>query len=116
MADLWEHEEPVTEYGISVPDWIEQDINPADVAAINQGGCESGTYMPAVTYHKALGTMREYGDEVLDYIEQAIGDIPAPRQSVSWSGMACQYLSTAVELWASSVEEPVRKAIEDEKQ
>lgn len=113
MSDLWEHEEPVTEYGISVPEWIEQNINPADVAAIIKGGCESGAYMPAVTYHKALDTMRDYGNDIFDYIEETLGEIPEPRPPLSWSGMACQYVSTAVEIWASSIEDELREAIDD---
>jgi hypothetical protein len=31
--------------------------------------------MPAVTYHAALKTMMDDGDEVLQYIEDAIGDL-----------------------------------------
>lgn len=111
---LWEHEEPVTELGIDVPAWIDQDITPADVAAIVQGGCASGAYMPAVTYSDALATMERYGDErggVLDYIESALGYVPDPPKD-SWAGMACHFVSSAVELWAGSVEGEIRDAIE----
>lgn len=93
----------MTEY--NQPDWLEYPLSPADVAAINQGGCASGSYMPAVTYHKAIETMSEHGDEVLQYIEDSYGEIPAPKAGESWSGLAVYYLSIAVELYALSHEE-----------
>ena len=105
MADLWNNENPVTDYEIDVPAWIEQDITPSDIAAILQGGCASGAYMPAVTYFQALETMSKHGDDVLDYIETALGELPCEFEGISWSGMACHFLSMAVELWASSVED-----------
>lgn len=48
--------------------------------------------------------MSEDGDEVLQFIEDQLGELPAHRSDISWAGLACFYLSTAVELWASSVE------------
>ena len=105
--DLWNTETPISEINgldIDIPAWIQQDISPYDVAAICHGGCASGAYMPAVTYHNALKVMSEDGDDVLQYIEDALGELPEPPKNTSWSGMACFYLSCAVELWASSVE------------
>ena len=113
MADLWNDDNPITHYGVRVPAWIEQDITPYDVAAINQGGCASGAYMPAVTYHQAIATMAEHGDDVLDYITDNMGELPAPRSDESWSGMAVFYLSVAVELWASAVEGELETAIDE---
>lgn len=113
-AILWNHDEPVRDLGVDVPAWIEQDVTPSDVAAIVQGGCASGAYMPAVTYSTPLGnvrispswalaTMAEHGDDVLQHIEDALGELPAPDANESWGGIAVHYLSLAVELWASSV-------------
>lgn len=82
------------------PAWITKPLSPYDIAAINQGGCASGAYMPAVTYWDASVTMAEHGDAVLDYIEEHYGSIPKPADCESWSGMACFYLSFAVELFA----------------
>ena len=87
------------------PTFITQDITPYDIAAINQGGCASGAYMPAVTYHLATETMAEHGNAVLDYIYETYGEVPAPPQNESWSGMAVFYLSTAVELFCSANED-----------
>ena len=104
--DLWNTETPIKDIlglDVDLPNWLEQDISPSDVAAICQGGCASGAYMPAVTYHQALKTMGEEGDEVLQYVEDALGELPEVKGQ-SWGQMACTYLSTAVELWASSVE------------
>ena len=113
MSDaMWNNEEPVADLGIEVPAWIEQDISPSQVAAILQGGCSSGAYMPAVTYHTAGQTMAAYGDDILQYLEDAYGDVPAPKPGESWSGMACHFLSAAVEAWASSVESEIEDALE----
>jgi hypothetical protein len=104
MNDIWNCEESVADLlDIDIPAWIEQDICPATIASIAQGGCNSGAYMPAVTYHSALRTMAECGDDVLQYINDQISELPAPSADESWSGMACFYLSTAVELWAGDI-------------
>ena len=104
-------ETPCADYGIYVPDWIDQDISLDDINNILQGGCASGAYMPAVTYHTALDTMSDHGDDVLQYIEDAVGDLPDVAGE-SWGGMACKYLSSAVELWCSSVQDEVKDALE----
>jgi len=88
---------------IDVPAWIEQNIDAATVASIVQGGCASGAYTPAVTYYQALATMAAHGDDVLEYIEGELAEIPAPKAGESWSGLAVFYLSVAVELWAGDV-------------
>ncbi len=101
--DLWNTETPIKDIDgldIDIPAWIDDDINPYKVASICQGGCASGAYMPAVTYHDALRTMAAHGDDVLQYIEDAMGELPQPPKGESWSGMACFYLSLAVQIWA----------------
>jgi hypothetical protein len=111
--NIYDFDRPIAELDIDVPAWIKQDITGADVAAICQGGCASGAYMPAVTYHSALTTMGEHGDDVLQFIEDSMGELPTPPEGVSWSGLACHYLSTAVELWASSVEDEAEQELAD---
>ena len=81
------------------PPWITQALSPSDIAAINQGGCASGAYMPAVTYYDASNVMNEHGNNVLDYIVEHYGELPKVADNESWSGMAGFYLSTAVELF-----------------
>ena len=83
------------------PAWIEGELEVYDIASIQQGGCASGAYMPAVTYYQAKQTMAEHGDEVLDYIENELGELPQVPQGESWSGIAVFFLSYAVELWAN---------------
>ena len=39
--------------------------------------------MPAVTYYQADKTMSEQGDNVLEYIENAMGEIPQPQNATS---------------------------------
>lgn len=84
------------------PEWIttNQALDIADIQAIQQGGCASGAYMPAVTYYTARETMNEFGDDILEYIESNLGEIPQPATGESWSGIAVFYYSYAVELWA----------------
>lgn len=100
------------ELEINVPDWIEQDITAGQVRSILQGGCASGAYMPAVTYHAALKTMSEHGDEVLESLEGNI-ELGADFLGQSWAGMACYLLSAAVEFWAASIEEKINSAERD---
>jgi hypothetical protein len=101
---IWNCEETVAELlNVKVPAWIEQDILVCTIASICNGGCASGSYMPAVTYHIAAREMAEHGDAVLDYILDQLGDIPPADKNESWSGMACFYLSTAIELWAGEI-------------
>ena len=111
--DLWNTDRPVTDFEIDVPAWTDQDIDCSTVAAIVQGGCASGAYMPAVTYHTAAQTMAEHGDDVLDYISNTLGELPKIPDDESWSGIAVFFLSYAVELWAASVHDEL-EAMEEE--
>lgn len=94
-------ETTLKDLNIDIPRWIDQDIDNYQVQAIVEGGCASGAYMPAVTYHEARETMNEHGDDVLDFIEDAYGELPTVPEGSSWSGMAVHYLSCAVEIWAN---------------
>ena len=87
----------------SFPVWMEE-LTPADIAAVNQGGCDSGAYMPAVTYSTAVETMAIHGDQVLEYIYDHLGEVPQPSTAFdtsTWSARCCFYLSYAVELFCS---------------
>lgn len=109
-------DEPAKEHGIAVPKWIDQDITIGEIEAIMQGGCASGAYMPAVTYHSALKTMSQYGDEIMEYTEDSLVGLIRPEEGLSWSGMACHYLSVAVELWAVSHEitiDELKESVDD---
>jgi len=117
MSDLlWNNDDPIADLTdeIGIPQWLDQDISPSTVAAICQGGCESGAYMPAVTYSDALETMHRHGDSldgVLQYLEDTLGELPTIPDDASWSGLACFYVSCAVETWASSVEDELTNII-----
>lgn len=111
--NLWNYDAPIAEL-IDVPPWIEDNITGTDVAAIIQGGCASGAYMPAVTYHHAAGTMTKHGDDVLQFVEDNYGELPPVPQGESWSGIAVFYLSVAVELWARGVEDELTDAIAEQ--
>jgi hypothetical protein len=108
--NLWDFDDiEIVDLGVDVPGWIRSDLTPYDMAAILQGGCASGAYMPAVTYRDAKDTMASWGDEVIEYI----GD-RAPEEGPdagSWGSLCCYYLSLAVELWCSDNEYEVKQAL-----
>jgi hypothetical protein len=92
---------PVKLPKVKLPKWISQDLSPSDIAAILQSDCSSGAYMPAVGYYSASQTMAEFGDDVLQYLEDVTGELPTPPHDISWSGLAVFYLSKAVELFCA---------------
>jgi len=96
---LWNCEDYAVAH-VEVPLWIDQNIRVQDIAAIQQGGCASGAYMPACYYSQANDTMHTYGDDVLEYIDDIFGSVPAPAEDKSWREQASFYLSLAVETWA----------------
>ena len=113
MSTLWKNEElPVSDF-LEVPPWIDDEITAGTIAAIIQGGCASGAYMPAVTYWQALETMSEHGDDVLDCINDWTGILPQLGPDESWHGFACTVLSTGVEMWSYGIEDELTRAIED---
>ncbi len=100
---IWNDERPIEyipEFSLEIPGWIGAHITPCDIIAITEGGCASGAWMDAVTYHTANSTMDIHGDDVLEFIEEHAGELPPMPDSISWSGLAAHYLSCAVELWA----------------
>ena len=114
QSTLYSEERPVSDF-VAIPEWIEQDLCTTQLAAILQGGCASGAYMPAVTYYDARKTMDRYGDDVLAFLQKYEYDYPeifalGPNQS--WDGIAVHFLSAAVEFWAWSVAETVVEAME----
>ena len=101
--DMWNDETKLIDYDINLPAWISDDITAQDIASIMQGGCASGAYMPAVTYWQAIETMSKHGDDVLQFIQDSYGELPAIKNDESWSGIAVFFLSIAVELWAAQI-------------
>ena len=79
------------------PDWLNiSDI--ATIHAVQQGGCESGAYMDAVTYFKAQQVMAEHGGDIIEYIYNWCVELPNHDQD-SWGHICVFYFSLAVELW-----------------
>ena len=89
----------------TVPPWIEQDIQYDQVMAIVQGGCDSGAYMPSVTYHIASDVMAKHGDAVLEYLDNdgITDEVSLYKAGDSWSMIAVRALSLAVETWADRI-------------
>lgn len=116
MSTLYDHEDiEIRALGIDVPAWVDPEITCGTVAAILQGGCASGAYMPAVTYWQALETMSEHGNAIIDYLEECLGDDlwAIPEEHRFWAGMACYFVSFAVELWASSIKDEAEEILEE---
>ena len=126
-ALLRDDHEPIRgRYDIALPSWISPDISPATIVAIIQGGLDrtgldctvvtvkglderhawSATTHPAQSTANAISVMNEHGDDILEYIDDVLGYVPAASPHawtrLSWGDMAVHYLSTAVELWARS--------------
>lgn len=100
MTKKLSYETPVEVTAIKIPNWIEKGITLGECIEIVRVGCGSGAYMGAVTYSTAMSVMNAEGDKVFDYLENYLGEVPAPKQGDSWASMACHYLSCAVECWA----------------
>jgi len=101
---MWNDEREVRK-NHTVPPWIEQDIQYDQVMAIVQGRCNSGSYMPAVTYHIASIVMGKHGDTVLEYLDDygITDEVPLYQTGDSWSMIAVRALSLAVETWANTI-------------
>jgi hypothetical protein len=112
----WTEDSPAKDAGIEVPEWIDQDILLGQIEDIFLGGCDSGAYMPAVTYHEALKTMHEHGSKVFDFLEEHDFNTTALIYSAtaSWPAWACKLVSAAVEHWAFTVRDEAEKLTQTE--
>lgn len=81
-----------------IPPWIDKDIEWSTVIELQNHGCDTGIYMPAVTYHEALATINQYHREIFDFLDDYLDEIELP--TGSWPTIAVYILSIAVELWA----------------
>ena len=99
---LYSVDRPVSDYGIEPPGWISEPISTLDVAAILEGGCQSGTYPPAVEYRQALETMNVYGDEIIGFLCNNMWEVPR-FEVTSWPRAAVKILSTGIEMWCWTV-------------
>lgn len=76
-----------------------------ELKSIKEGGCESGAYMPAVTYCTALKCMTDHYEEIESILQDhgfETFDFNLERES--FSGFCVRLVSMAVELWVSSIE------------
>lgn len=99
MEAMWEDERTVTD----APEYVEDWTTYSTVAAIYQGGCASGAYMPAVTYYDARQTMGKDGDAIIDDLRESGAfdeNFLAIREDEDFSGYCCRMVSAAVEVWA----------------
>lgn len=91
------------------PEWLEAMGEGIDsfctIQAVNQGGCASGAFMPAVTYYTAAKIMGEFGDDILEYLEDCYGNVAPLERGTSWGSYCCQLVSDAVELWCAQFSE-----------
>lgn len=89
--------------GIEIPDWVEQDITLDTCKSIAEYGCVGDQYGPGFLDYEAIQVMNRHGSKVFEYIEETLGKMPelSDDNFRSWGSLACYYVSTAVELWAS---------------
>lgn len=76
-----------------------------ELAAIIQGGCVSGAYMPAVTYHTALECMTKHYDSIEEQINSIYGDELAftfNPANEHFAGFCAKLCACAVESWVGS--------------
>ncbi len=92
-------ETEVRDLGVQVPAWIDQDITLGTLTDIIEQG---GAVRAAVSYDPADAVMALHGDEVMEYLEDTLGEPPAPAPANC--SLACYYLSAAIEIWAASTE------------
>ncbi|MEE8598927.1 MAG: hypothetical protein V3S69_05375 [Dehalococcoidales bacterium] len=72
-----------------------------NLQAILQGGCASGAYMPAVTYHTANLCMAEYHTEIEELLTEDGCDSEWVFNTAtdSWACFASKLVASAVEVW-----------------
>ena len=70
----------------------------AELQSIINSGCASNAHR-SVYYYDAAQCMALHGDDVLEYIENVLGELPAIEIGTSWNQIASVYLTTAIELW-----------------
>ena len=110
---MWDEQELVQDLGIDVPFFVKFDIGAEDgtqfkhptvqdVASIFQGGCDSGAWMPAVTYYSALRNLAENAIEIEDYLDEVGWGITKSTEDGIMT-VACEMVSAAVEIWAAGV-------------
>ena len=102
-GDRWENKSKEFKHGGATEcgwlmDWGQW--SPADIASIDEHGAGSN-FMPAQVYWSAKAALQSWEDPIFDLIQDSLGEIPAPPNHNSWRGMACFYVSLAVELWAA---------------
>lgn len=79
-----------------------QPLSGTDIAAVIQGGCASGAWMPAVTYNRAAEILRDHEGEVFVLLEDAgIDPATLPGASRSYRQFGCDLVSAAVEVWCA---------------
>ena len=117
---LYTHEDKDLPEEVEVPRFV---LDPGDgtaptvhdLAAILQGGCASGAWMPAVTYWSALQIMSEWEGRVMCSIEDhGLEPSMVIDPHDSWSGWATSLVSCAVELWAAEVGDRVADLLDEE--
>jgi hypothetical protein len=115
-----EQNDLVDEFIISLnPEWL-NNLGTIDsleeLQAISQGGCASGAYMPAVTYHiarEAVFNDDSISEYAIDFLEEIGSTESLANHAKEGISAYCVYLcSVAVESWVNSVEQEVNDFIE----
>lgn len=100
----------VSQWGISVPPWINSQITVAELEEIVLCEDTDGAYCSSELVASAPDIMHRWGDGVLTYIIQATnGDYCQPSPLLRWNELAIYYLSLATGLWADETLQLIRE-------
>ena len=110
---MWNETAEIQDFDIEVPFFVKFDLDDdghetvrqptaQDVAAIYSGGCESGAWMPSVTYYTALRNVAENARELECYLDD-MGITVGRGLDDGIMSTAVTLVSTAVEVWAHRV-------------
>ena len=108
MADNSRDWREIVEAMNNQPSFLEYELDVSDIQAILQGGCASGAYMPAVTYHTAEETMKQHSRAIEEQIEPIAYDLDGIKWNVeeeTFSAFCVKCVSLAVESWCWQFED-----------
>ncbi len=86
------------------PEFMQGEMSVASICEIQSiigCGC-AGNAHKSVYYFEASQCMSKHGDDVLQYLEDTLGELPTIPNGSSWSQIASIYLSCAVDLWCGN--------------
>lgn len=79
------------------PSWLIHEIDLSDVFSIYQGGCASGAFIPAVTYHIAEAWFNTHSEDMLQYVRDNDSNLVFNFNELPFSEFCTRICASAVE-------------------